>query len=103
MHFITTDSELEIKRNTIYQKRLVVPVRTYWLHSFILLLIYIGYSFYETVTEKPYRWVSVLLGISWIAPHLVTIYRFLFKKSWRQNIPVSKIKSVERKQLNQLE
>lgn len=45
MHFITTDSQLEIRQNIIYQKQLVEPIRTYWLHSFLLLLIYIGYSF----------------------------------------------------------
>lgn len=45
----------------------------------------------------------MLVGIGWIAPHLVTIYGILFKKSWRGNIPLSKIKTVERKALNQLE
>lgn len=93
--FFTTTSKLTIKNGTIWEKHLVDREKTYWLHSFIILLFLIGDFLYTAINESARYWLYVLLGLVWIAPHLKKIYQLVFTKAWRWYIPLSEIKSVE--------
>ena len=101
--FITTTSKLTIKDNRVLQRQVVEPERNYWFHSFILIGIIIGLAVYDTLTDKPYKWVLVLVAIGWMSPHLVTIYRYLFVVTWRTNIPLRLIKNFRLQDRNELE
>jgi hypothetical protein len=102
--FITSTSKLTLKNDTIWEKRIVQPEKSYWYHSFILLLIFIGYSTYKALNERASDWLYVLLGIVWIAPHLERIYKFLFVKVWRWYVPLSEIRFIHVEQdFNELE
>ncbi len=93
--FITTTTRLTIINNTIRQKRVIEPPKNYWFHSFILLVLFIGFSVDDVLNDKPYKWVRVLILLVWISPHLVTIYRILFINSWKSNIKFSDIKEIK--------
>lgn len=102
--FITSTSKLTLKNETIWEKRIVQPEKSYWYHSFIFLLIFIGYSTYRAINERAFDWLYVLLGLVWIAPHLKRIYKFVFVKVWRWYVPLSEIRTVEVEQnFNELE
>ena len=92
--FITTNSRLSVKNDTIWQKRIIEPPKNYWFHSFILLLFLLGFSVYDAIPEKPYKWIMVFVIIMWMTPHIMTIYQILFIKTWKSNIRLSDIKSV---------
>ena len=101
--FITTTSKLTIKNNSVVQKRITEPERNYWFHSFILIAFVIAFAIDDALTDRPWRWPVILVGLWWMSPHLVTIYRYLFVVTWRTNIPLNLIKSFKLQDRNELE
>ena len=94
MKFTTLDSKLEFDKyylNIIKIKH--DPIRRYWFDSFILLTLFIGLQTYQALNEKPRAWVLVIIGLTWIYPHLERIFKMLFIYKWGNRIKLEKITS----------
>jgi hypothetical protein len=92
MTFITVDSKLTFDKHYLNIKKVAQkPTRSYWFDSFLLLALFIGFQAYRAIYDKPRAWVLVLIGLTWIYPHLERIFKILFIYKWGNRIKLDKI------------
>lgn len=92
MTFITVDSKLTFDKHYLNIKKAIQnPTRSYWFDSFLLLALFIGFQIYRAVYDKPRAWVLVVIGLTWIYPHLEKIFKILFIYKWGNRIKLDKI------------
>lgn len=92
MTFITIDSKLTFDKRYLNIKMVKHDTsRSYWFDSFLLLSLFIGYQTYRAIYEKPRAWVLVVVGLTWIYPHLERIFKILFVNKWGNRIQLDKI------------
>jgi hypothetical protein len=92
MTFITIDSKLTFDKQYLNIKKVKHDTsRSYWFDSFLLLSLFIGFQTYRAIYDKPRAWVLVVIGLSWIYPHLERIFRILFINKWGTRIQLDKI------------
>jgi hypothetical protein len=96
MVFYTIDSRITMKKRKLsIQKVKHNGERSYWLDSFILMAIVIAVQTDAALDGKPYKWVIVLVALTWIYPHLERIFKFLFLESWGQVINLDNVVDVK--------
>lgn len=92
MTFITVDSKLTFDKQYLNIKKVKHDTsRSYWFDSFLLLSLFIGFQAYRAIYEKPRAWVLVVIGLTWIYPHLKRIFKILFITKWGNRIQLHKI------------
>jgi len=92
MTFITIDSKLTFDKQYLNIKKVKHDTsRSYWFDSFLLLSLLIGFQTYRAIYDKPRTWVLVVIGLTWIYPHLKRIFRILFINKWGNRIQLDKI------------
>lgn len=101
--FKTTTGTITLKQDTLIFRRVLADDGNYRYHSFVLLaglLIWRWVDYLDQGTHtnsekfKELGWTIVLLF--WMYPHLKSMFNWLFRFTWKNRIPMSRIQSAEK-------
>lgn len=94
MTFVTVDSKVSFDEYHLSIKKVKQDANNrYWFDSFILFIAFIGFQTYRAIYDKPMAWVFVIIGITWLYPHLERIFKILFIYQWGNKVKLEKIKT----------
>lgn len=94
-NFITVDSVLKLDSKWLsIQKIRKDSDQSYWLHSFLLLALFIAFQVHRTLNGEYVAWIIIVPALVWIFPHLERIYKWLFVYKWGSQIALSGIKEI---------
>lgn len=94
-NFITVDSVLKLDSKWLsIQKIRKDPDQSYWLHSFLLLALFIAFQVHRTLNGEYFAWIIIVPALIWIFPHLERIYKWLFVYKWGSHIRLQDIREI---------
>jgi hypothetical protein len=92
MDFYTIDSKVRIEKGKLIIRKVKHdPTERYWFHSFILIALVIAYQMDAAINEKPYKWILVIVALTWIYPHLERSFKILFINKWGNTINLNEV------------